>query len=141
MGNFTTGAYGSIPIVISPRGVDHQVIKEASPSVRTDTSTDEESRGWRESLMAEKLRREEIDTNAKSVTREDLDDAFDSLESAALIQGRTLKFEEDQESGISIVKIFDANSGELIRQVPPDEIVKMARKLKDFGRGWVDSVG
>lgn len=141
MGNFTTGAYGSIPIVISPRSVDHIIVKETSPTIKSDASaSDGERQAWKRTFAEEKMRAE-IDGSARELTREDIDEAYDSLENAALRQGRTLKFEEDQESGINIIKVLDADTGEVIRQMPPDELVQMARKLKNFGRGWVDLVG
>lgn len=44
---------------------------------------------------------------------------------------RDLEFSVMQEAGISVVKITNRKSGELIRQIPGDEVVDLARKLND----------
>ena len=44
---------------------------------------------------------------------------------------RDLEFSVIEEAGISIVKITNRKSGELIRQIPGDEVVDLARKLND----------
>ncbi len=141
MGNLTTGAYGSIPIPIQPRPVDPVVIKETAPTQSgTMNAGDREHSGalWKESLVDETLRREENGTSARDMTREALEEAFEDIETVAMLQGKSLRFEEDTESGKHVVKIFDKERGELIRQVPMEEILQMARKLKKYGRGWVD---
>ena len=44
---------------------------------------------------------------------------------------RDLEFSVMKEAGISVVKITNRKSGELIRQIPGDEVVDLARKLND----------
>jgi flagellar protein FlaG len=41
-----------------------------------------------------------------------------------------LEFKVDKGTGITYFKIVDATTGEVIRQVPSDEILTMARKLR-----------
>ena len=41
----------------------------------------------------------------------------------------------DRDSGRIIVKLVDPESGEVTRQIPPDEVLKMARKLRDLQPG------
>ncbi len=141
MGHLTTGAYGSIPIPIQPRPVDPVVIKGTAPAESGTMNTGDRGNPetlWKEALVDEKLRREENDTGAREVTRQALEEAFEDMETVATLQGRSLRFEEDTESGKHVVKIFDKEHGEIIRQVPVEEILQMARKLKEYGRGWVD---
>lgn len=42
---------------------------------------------------------------------------------------RKLEFQMDEESGKTVVKVFDANSDELIRQIPNEEALELAQKL------------
>ena len=49
-----------------------------------------------------------------------------------------LEFEVDEESGDRlIVRITDAQTGELIRQIPSEEVVQVARNLQRFGSGLI----
>ncbi|EAR09465.1 flagellar protein FlaG [Reinekea blandensis] len=42
---------------------------------------------------------------------------------------RKLEFQLDDESGDTIVRVYDKNSDELIRQIPNEEAVELARRL------------
>jgi flagellar protein FlaG len=42
---------------------------------------------------------------------------------------RDLDFELDEESGITIIRVFDASTSELIRQMPGEAAVSLAQKL------------
>ncbi|MGH1440865.1 MAG: flagellar protein FlaG [Cellvibrionaceae bacterium] len=44
---------------------------------------------------------------------------------------RDLHFSVDEDSGITIVRVRDKESGELIRQIPEDVFLNLAQKLKD----------
>lgn len=41
-----------------------------------------------------------------------------------------LQFQIDQELDRVIVRIVNAQSGEMIRQIPPDEVIRLAKSLK-----------
>ena len=43
-----------------------------------------------------------------------------------------LKFETDENTGIRVIKIIDAESGEVVRQIPPEELVKITKTLRDL---------
>ncbi|HXG51792.1 MAG TPA: flagellar protein FlaG [candidate division Zixibacteria bacterium] len=43
-----------------------------------------------------------------------------------------LKFAQDEETGIRVVQVIDAESGELIRQVPPEELIEITEMLREF---------
>ena len=42
---------------------------------------------------------------------------------------RDLQFSVDEGSGSTIVKVIDSNTGELIRQIPPEEILAVSRAM------------
>lgn len=43
---------------------------------------------------------------------------------------RNLEFREDPSSGRVIVSVIDAESGEIIRQIPPEQMIRMAEQLE-----------
>ncbi|MCE1228647.1 MAG: flagellar protein FlaG [Firmicutes bacterium] len=47
-------------------------------------------------------------------------------------QQSDLRFMVDQDTGISYFKIIDPKTQETIRQVPSEEVITMARRLKDM---------
>ncbi|WP_119393891.1 flagellar protein FlaG [Salinibius halmophilus] len=44
---------------------------------------------------------------------------------------RKLNFQMDEDSGRTIVQVFDKETDELIRQIPNEEALELARNLKD----------
>jgi len=45
---------------------------------------------------------------------------------------RSLLFEVDEELGITIVRVVDKDTDELIRQFPPEELLNLSRRLKEL---------
>lgn len=45
---------------------------------------------------------------------------------------RNLEFREDPSSGRMIVSVIDSESGELIRQIPPEQMIRMAEHLEQM---------
>lgn len=45
------------------------------------------------------------------------------------ITRRDLEFSVDKESGRTIIRVLDAATGELVRQIPPDEVLTIAKRL------------
>jgi len=46
---------------------------------------------------------------------------------------RNLSFSMDDESGKTVIKVIDSDSGQLIRQIPGDEVLALASHLQDLG--------
>jgi flagellar protein FlaG len=43
-----------------------------------------------------------------------------------------LRFRSDKESGIEVIQVIDAASGELVRQIPAEELLNIAKALRDL---------
>ncbi|WP_454142337.1 flagellar protein FlaG [Methylocaldum sp. MU1018] len=49
---------------------------------------------------------------------------------------RTVQFSIDEDSGRTIVQVKDAETDELIRQIPSEEILRLAKQLDEFKDGF-----
>lgn len=63
--------------------------------------------------------------------REALEEAVSNLNDYVQQQERNLQFSVDEVTGRSIVKVVDAQTEEVIRQFPPEEVLNMARFLRE----------
>jgi flagellar protein FlaG len=56
---------------------------------------------------------------------------------------RDLSFNLDEDSGQTIIRVIDSDSGELIRQIPSEEALAIALQLRDFEKDTVsgDEIG
>jgi flagellar protein FlaG len=58
--------------------------------------------------------------------------AVSSLNNALQTVHRDLVFNLDEDSGHVVIKVMDSNSGELIRQIPTEEVLAIAASLKNY---------
>ena len=68
---------------------------------------------------------------ASQPTREVIAKAAQQIQSFVQSMGRNLSFSVDEVSGYHVVRVVNPSTGELIRQLPSDELLKIAR---DFER-------
>lgn len=67
--------------------------------------------------------------NNPSPSREEVDQAVKRLTDFVSPNQAEINFSVDESSGIRVVKIVDRNSNEVIRQMPSEEAVALARAL------------
>lgn len=65
------------------------------------------------------------------VTNEQVRDAVSKLNDYVQSMERTLDFQMDEDSGKTVIKVFDKTSSELIRQIPNELALELAQNLND----------
>ena len=79
-------------------------------------------------LLADK----QVDQKSQpAVKGKEIEEAVTNLNDYAQSVSRQLQFTVDEESGKTIVKVIDAETGETIRDIPPEEILKMQKQLRE----------
>ena len=72
----------------------------------------------------------------KKVDFEDVQKAIDTvqrkLEKFKEVMKSEAEFKIDRKTGMVIVKIKDRETGEVIRQIPPEVVVKLAKTIEEF---------
>ena len=71
-------------------------------------------------------------TEAQPLSVEELTDAVSRINDHMQVVRRNLEFNLDEESGKTIVKVIDAETEEVVRQIPSEEIVELAKHLKEI---------
>jgi flagellar protein FlaG len=66
-----------------------------------------------------------VDTAEISETVTEINDLIRSVQ-------RDLAFNVDEDSGRTIISVIDSESGELIRQIPSEDLLAIATQLRDF---------
>ncbi|WP_425314058.1 flagellar protein FlaG [Shewanella dokdonensis] len=78
-------------------------------------------------------------TSASSVqdatTPEQLQSVTEQLSHTMDLMRKGLEFRVDDKSGKSVVSVLDMNSGDVIRQIPSEEALKLAEKLSEVADG------
>jgi flagellar protein FlaG len=66
------------------------------------------------------------------VSKQQVEAAVGQMKDFAQAMSRQLQFDVDEESGRTVVRVLDKDSGEIIRQIPSDEILALARHMKEL---------
>lgn len=66
---------------------------------------------------------------ANTVQSEQLQKAVDEIEKFAQAVSQNLKFSIDEDTGKTVIKVMDAETNELVRQIPSEEVIDIARSL------------
>lgn len=92
----------------------------ASPEVRQGLPTETESVSPAQEAKG---------SSNRPLSPEQLDKMVDDLNSFIQDVRRELRFSVDRDSGQTIIKVIDSKSQQVVRQIPPDDIVGMAEQL------------
>ena len=65
----------------------------------------------------------------------DVQGAVEKLNSLARSQQRNVSFSVDEEAEVTVIKIIKTETGELIKQIPSEEILALRAKLRQ-NSGW-----
>ena len=74
----------------------------------------------------------------KHVTENCLKDAVEQANSLSVLFDRSLKFEYRQEADIYQVSVIDTSKDEVVRKIPPDEVVRFIESIKDLFGAMLD---
>jgi len=69
---------------------------------------------------------EQVTPDAEAVVQ-----AMDDIKNSVQSIRRNLEFSLDDESGLTVVTVKDSESGEVIRQIPSEVLVKLAASFKE----------
>jgi flagellar protein FlaG len=81
------------------------------------------------------------DTNNKAEDDGELGDAISRVESFLQGQNRNLSFSIDENTKRSVVTVLDSDSGDVIRQIPSEEILMLAERIQNLQQDIGSSVG
>ncbi|MCY1515178.1 FlaG protein [compost metagenome] len=69
---------------------------------------------------------------ADGVPRKRLDSAVSDIQSFVHALRRNLNFSIDESTGQVVVKVIDSDSGKVVRQMPSEDVLKLAARLEDM---------
>jgi len=99
----------------------------------------------RSNNKAEKVAKEEEKVvNSDDLKKQeniDITEAMERVAGTANVFNRKIQLEVDKESNMVIVKIIDSETNEVIRQVPPEELVRLSKNTTDLKGLLIDKEG
>lgn len=63
--------------------------------------------------------------------QDDVKHAIEQLNQSVQAIQRDILFTKDRETGMDVIKVIDQKTHEVIRQIPPEEVVNLAKKMDE----------
>jgi len=83
--------------------------------------------------------REQARQELARMSSEELDELKNNLNEALEPINIKLQFTEDDDSGRMVVKVLDRDKDEVIRQIPPESMLKMAQRMEELSGMLIDT--
>lgn len=119
-----------------------KVPARADSSAAIDSANDS-SNSTVEKNRAEPLQvaQENADNQNREGRAEDIELAVQEVQAFLQVQNRNLAFSIDEDTQRSVVTVKDSESGDVIRQIPSEEVLKLAERIKSLQEDIGTSVG
>ena len=75
---------------------------------------------------------------APAETSKELAEAMEAVEIMMNVRNRSIQFVKDESSGANVIKVIDDNTGEVIRQLPSEELLGFMRNLTKMLGSFLD---
>lgn len=82
-------------------------------------------------VVAGQVEAEQVKAEQLAPSREQIEHALSSIQQSVQSVRRSLDFRVDDSSGRVVVKVTDSESGDVIRQMPTEEALKLAESLDE----------
>jgi len=69
---------------------------------------------------------------ASSVSKREVQAAVEQMQDYAQVMSRQLQFDVDEDSGRTVIRVLDKDSGDVIRQIPSEEVLALAKQMKEL---------
>ena len=120
--------------------------EQPKPEVESDqVALDNSSQGAQINVLPDTEDVQAEQKSADNYNREEqapeLDGAVQEIQSFLQTQNRNLAFSVDESTNRSVVTVKDSTSGDVIRQIPSDEVLRLAERIKDLQQDIGSSVG
>ena len=65
-------------------------------------------------------------------TFDDVVEAINSVEESLKIFTQKVNFSVDKDTGRYLIKVIDSESGDVIREIPPEKLLKISKQIKEI---------
>ncbi len=128
-----TGNFGSRQLVATNTSIPRNVATNTSIPRNNETASLQQSNSTSTALNAGDKGVPVSQQPGANVSSEDVMEAVHKMQDYMQVIDRDLHFSIDEESGITIVKVIDPETKEVVRQIPSEEVMRVVRSLENGG--------
>ena len=115
--------------------MDVKAVNQIQSALEMHTNSAEEHRQAAKKMSEQAKQDQEFEAFQKLPDKkkeEILEDTAKKLNEKFALFNNTLKIEIDKDTGIKVVKIIDSNTKKVIRQIPPEAMLKIAKYIDEI---------
>lgn len=115
-----------------------QPVEQALPTAAQTAAESVGQNAQTDAVNATNASEQSADNN---VTDEQVSEAISNIQTFVESNQRNLNFSVDEDSRRSIVSVTDASSGDVIRQIPSEEVLQLAERIRELQTEFGSAVG
>ena len=77
----------------------------------------------------------ETRTGVRELSISDIESSLEEAEQRFQTVNRALRFSVDEGSGRTVIRVIDRETDEVIRQIPPEDVLRIAEQIRETGGG------
>ena len=121
--------------------VQSQRVQTPAPANQDASATEKQQEERNSSRNAQGVTDAADIVSREGQAQQDIEVAAREVEAFLQVQNRNLAFSVDENTNRSVVTVKDSESGDVIRQIPSDEVLKLAERIKTLQEDVGSSVG
>ncbi|WP_421270021.1 flagellar protein FlaG [Aeromonas veronii] len=127
-----------IPSSVTPSSLQSSS-KSGQSAAQVLSGTAEEQRVMTQDVEKQQAERAKEKVRKSDVSDKDIEKEVQNLQEFSKLQGWTVNFSVEKELEQVVIKVMDANTKSMIRQIPSEELLAISKRLKDLRE--VDVIG
>ena len=127
-----------IPSSVTPSSLQSSS-KSGQSAAQVLSGTTEEQRVMTQDVEKQQEERAKEKVRKSDVSDKDIEKEVQNLQEFSKLQGWTVNFSVEKDLEQVVIKVMDANTKSMIRQIPSEELLAISKRLKDLRE--VDVIG
>ena len=120
----------------SARAASERAEPSGAPSVLAGNQTEQKA-----NTLAEAAQPVRAVAESETVEPKEIESAVDNMNELLEARGRQLQFQIDEETNRTVISVLDQESGDVIRQIPSEDVLKLIARMREAGSTLDGAVG
>ncbi|EKB18328.1 flagellar protein FlaG [Aeromonas veronii] len=125
-----------IPSSVTPSSLQSSS-KSGQSAAQVLSGTAEEQRGAAKDIEKQQGLPEQEKAGKLKISDKEIEKGVQNLQEFSQLQGWTVNFSVEKELEQVVIKVMDANTKSMIRQIPSEELLAISKRIQDLREGDV----
>ena len=125
-----------IPSSVTPSSLQSRS-KSGQSAAQVLSGTAEEQRGAAKDIEKQQGLPEQEKAGKPKISDKEIEKGVQNLQEFSQLQGWTVNFSVEKELEQVVIKVMDANTKSMIRQIPSEELLATSKRIQDLREGDV----